>query len=132
MTAPPLVRLRLRPALGRVLPTFLAAKERSIEEAPHGPDHLEPASSREVRAVDTVAIAEEGVEPEHLAVLILTDARLGRGESEVDAVSATAPRVPGNVPTHPLLVPFELLERSARREREAGVASVQVYDLREL
>src|SRR4029453_4491010 len=69
--APPLVGWALRISLRRVLPSLLPPEPRGTAQAPGGADHLEAAAACEVGAIDVVTLAEEGVEAEHLAVLVL-------------------------------------------------------------
>src|SRR4029453_12290089 len=58
---PPLVGRRLRIALRRVLPLFLATKRRYIEVAPGAAHGLVAAVIDEVGAEDSVAVPQEGV-----------------------------------------------------------------------
>src|SRR5690349_18689382 len=58
---PPLVRLRLRITLRRVLPSLLATERRNVEVAPDSPHRLIAAIVDEVCAEHLVAVAEEHI-----------------------------------------------------------------------
>src|SRR6266853_1041740 len=64
VAAPPLVRRRLRVALGRLLPALLAAKRRYVEQRPDAAKRLDAASGREVRAEYLLAVAQEDAQTE--------------------------------------------------------------------
>src|SRR5438445_3626036 len=65
--SPPLVGRGLRVTGGRILPVLLPAERRQVEECPGGAKRLDPATGREVAAVDLIAVAKENIKAEGLA-----------------------------------------------------------------
>src|SRR5215207_5457336 len=110
---PPLVRRRLRIALGRVLPLVLAPERGQVEVAPSAAHRLVAAVVDEVGAKDLLALADEGV-----GAVPLIHAEVG--------VEVVGERVPRPIPAHPSLVALDVLLRRARDIGERGVAGVQV------
>src|SRR4051794_4961773 len=120
VVVPPLVRRRLRVAVGRVLPVLLAAERGDVEVGPGGAHRLVAAVVDEVRAEDVVALADEGVRP-----VPLVDAEV--------AVEVVGDRVPGDlVPAHPRLPVADVRLRRARDEHERRVPRVEVREVRDL
>src|SRR3954447_3800356 len=121
---PPLIRWRLRPPLGRVLPLLLPAVWRQVEQGPDAAHRLDPASVGEVGAVDVVAITENDAEPEGLA--------FGGRHPEVVVEVALGGGIPRYGPTHPLLIGLDIGERCAGDQGKGSVAGVQVGQMGDL
>src|SRR5918994_1835956 len=93
---PPLVRRRLRVALGRVLPLLLATERGDVEVGPRAAHGLVAAGINEVGAEDVVALADERVGAVPLAHAEVGVEVVGEGE-------------PGPRPAHPLLPALDVL-----------------------
>jgi hypothetical protein len=59
--APPFIRGTLRPPSRHILPVFLPAEWRDVEERPHRADLLDTAAVDEVETIDARAVANEDV-----------------------------------------------------------------------
>src|ERR1700716_3214701 len=110
VAAPPLIRRGLRPALRRILPVFLPAERRQVQEGPGATERLDASPGSEVGAIDVVAIAEEDAETEGLACV----AR----DTEVDVEVAAGGGEPRHGPAHALLVTLNVRQWSARHQRK--------------
>jgi hypothetical protein len=118
--SPTFVWLRLRIALGRVLPKLLTAKSRHIEIAPGRTHRLIAAPVDEISAEDPFAVLNEGV----MAVPLI-DAKI-----DIEAVSD---RVPGDpLPPHARLQARNVPLRRAGRVNQRDVARVEVRKMRNL
>src|SRR5882724_9798635 len=114
MPVPPLVRHSLGVSLRRVLPLLLTTERGDVEIAPRATHRLVATIVDEVSSEDAiVAITEE-----HVSAMPLVNAEVG--------VKGVGDGIPGHLPSHPRLQTRDVGLWSSRRERESGVASVEM------
>src|SRR3984957_5593255 len=113
MPVPPFIWRSLGITRRRILPLFLTAEWSHVEVTPSAAHRFVAAIVDEVGAKDELAVAEE-----HVVTVPFVHAEVG-----MEAVGDGLPR---HLPIHSRFQAGDVRLRSARGERESGVAGVQV------
>src|SRR5262249_45052619 len=119
--APPEVRRSLWPPMWGVLPLFLSAEWREVQEIEINSEPIHTASGCEICPVDAVPTKQKDAEPETFA-LVGTD-------SEVVVEVTTERGEPGHGPAHPLLKRPDLGQRRARHQGERRAPGAQMGEV---